>query len=93
MIYMYLKLDVLLLTDVFENFIDLCLENSYGLDPVWYYTTPGLAWDCMLKYTSVELELLTDYEMYFFLKRELEEVFHSVVTGIRRQMKILRLSI
>jgi hypothetical protein len=69
MIYMYLKLDVLLLTDVFENFIDLCLENSYGLDPVWYYTTPGLAWDCMLKYTSVELELLTDYEMYFFFEK------------------------
>lgn len=42
---LYLKLDVLLLTDVFENFRDLCLEKSYGLDPVWYYTTPGLAWE------------------------------------------------
>jgi hypothetical protein len=66
---LYLKLDVLLLTDVFENFRDLCLEKSYGLDPVWYYTTPGLAWDCMLKYTSVELELLTDYEMYLFFEK------------------------
>jgi hypothetical protein len=64
-----LKLDVLLLIDVFENFRDLCLEKSYGLDPVWCYTTPGLAWDCMLKYTLVELELLTDYEMYLFFEK------------------------
>jgi hypothetical protein len=40
---LYLKLDVLLLTDVFENFRDLCLEKSHGLNPVWYYITPGLA--------------------------------------------------
>ena len=65
---LYLKLDVLLLADVFENFRDLCLK-SYELDPAWYYTTPGLAWDCMLKYTKVELELLTDYEMYLFFEK------------------------
>jgi hypothetical protein len=32
-----------------------------------HVTTPELAWDCLLKYTSVELELLTDYEMYLFV--------------------------
>ena len=66
---LYLKLDVLLLADVFENFRDLCLYKSDELDPVWYYTTPGLAWDCMLKYTQVDLELLTDYEMYLFFEQ------------------------
>ena len=39
--------------------------NSCGLDPAWYYTTPGFAWDCMLKYTKVRLELLTDYDTFF----------------------------
>ena len=65
---LYLKLDVLLLADIFENFRDLAL-SSYGLDPVWYYITPGFAWDCMLKYTKVQLEQLMDYEMYLFFEK------------------------
>ena len=54
--------DVLLLADVFENFQDLCLK-IYGLDPVYYFTAPGLAWDACLKMTSVKLELLSDSNM------------------------------
>ena len=59
---LYLKSDVLLLADVFENFRDLCLKN-YELNPAWYYTAPGLAWDAALKRTKVELELFADREM------------------------------
>ena len=44
------------------------MYKSYELDPCWYYTTPGLAWDCMLKYTNKALELLTGYEMYLFME-------------------------
>ena len=56
---LYLKSDVLLLADVFEEFRNICLEN-YSLDPVWYYTSPGLSWDALLKHSEVKLELLTD---------------------------------
>ena len=44
----YLKTDVLILTDVFEMFRSMCLEH-YKLDPVWYYTANGLFWDAAFK--------------------------------------------
>ena len=59
--------DVLLLADVFENFRDVCCKN-YGLDPAWYFTSPGLAWDAALKMTDVELELMSDYDMLLMVK-------------------------
>ena len=59
---LYNRVDVLLLTDVFENFRDICIKN-YNLDPAQYYTAPGLAWDEALKVTVVELELLSDMDM------------------------------
>ena len=65
---LYLKSDVLLLSDVFENFRDVCLDN-YHLDPMFYYTAPGLAWDACLKIAKVRLELLTDYDMLMMIEK------------------------
>ena len=60
--------DVLLLADVFENFRDICLKN-YGLDPVYYFTAPGLAWDACLKITDIDLELLSDVNMLLMFEK------------------------
>ena len=42
---------MLLLEDVFENFRNKCLE-IYKLDPVYFVSAPGLAWQACLKKTS-----------------------------------------
>lgn len=65
---LYLKSDVLLLADIFENFRNICI-NTYDLDPAHYYTSPGLSWDAMMKYTKVEMELLTDIDMVNFINK------------------------
>ena len=59
---LYVQSDTLLLADIFENFRNMCL-NIYELDPVYFVSAPGLAWQACLKKTGVELELLTDTDM------------------------------
>jgi len=82
---LYLKTDVLLLADIFENFRDKCIE-SYGLDPAHYYTLPGFTWDAMLKHTRVNFELLTDIDKVMFIERGirggLSQCSHAVVRSI-----------
>jgi hypothetical protein len=64
---LYNKADVLQLADIFESFRDVCIKN-YKLDPLWYYTAPGLAWDACLKLTGVSLELPKDIDMILMIK-------------------------
>ena len=65
---LYLKSDILLLSDVFENFRKTCLQY-YKLDPCHYFTSPGLSWDAMLKMTDIQLELMTDIDMFQFIEK------------------------
>ena len=66
----YLKSDILLLADVFENFRKTC-HQYYELDPCHYFTSPGLSWDAMLKMTGIKLDLMTDIDMFQFIEKGL----------------------
>ena len=58
---LYLKCDVLLLTDIMQNFRKTSLTRL-KLDPCNYLTTPSLSWDAMLNMTKVRLGLIHDEE-------------------------------
>ena len=64
----YLLTDVLLLADVFEDFRTFSLEH-YELDPVHYYTSPGLSFDACLKMTGANIELLTNPDALLFFEK------------------------
>ena len=64
----YLKTDVLLLDDVFENFINTCL-NYYDIDPCHYFSSPGLSWDAMLKIAKIELKLISHINTHLFIEK------------------------
>ncbi|XP_065660200.1 uncharacterized protein LOC136084050 [Hydra vulgaris] len=82
--------DVFLLADVFKNFRDVCMKN-YKLDPAWYYTSPGLAWDVALKETKIELELISDYDMILMIKQgirgEISMVSNRIGTANNKYME------
>ncbi len=61
--FTYAYIDVLLLADIFEAFRDVCMKN-YQLDAAHYISAPQLSWDAMLKLTNMELELISDPEMF-----------------------------
>ena len=65
---LYLLTDTLLLADVFEGYRRIGFQK-YGLDPAHNFTTPGFAWDALLKMTKIQLELLTDYGMHLFIEK------------------------
>ena len=73
---LYLKTDILLLSNVFEAFRSTCLKH-HGLDLAHFYTFPGLAWEACLKKTGVELKPLTDPDMLLLMfERGIVQAIH-----------------
>ena len=69
---LYLRTDVVLLANVYEAFRDTCLKH-YKLDPLHFYTSPGLAWP------GIKLELLTDPDMLLMFEQRIRGEITQVV--------------
>ena len=65
---LYLKTNVLLLCDMFEKIIKICLEY-YCLDPCRYFSSPGLSWDAILKMTGIELQKIDNIDTHLFIEK------------------------
>ena len=66
----YLLSDVLLLTDVFENFRNT-IFNNHRLDCLHFVTLPSLLWAIALQMTGVQLDLLTDPAAYLMIENSM----------------------
>ena len=74
---LYLKCDVLLLADVFEEFRNNSLKD-YGLCSSHYLSAPALSCAAMLNMKKVEIKLIRDPNMYIFLIILIDIVKHTI---------------
>ena len=87
---MYVQSDTLLPADLFENLRNKCIE-IYELDPAHYFSAPGLAWQACLKKTGVELELLTDIDMFLMVEKEIRGgIYHAIHKCAKAINKFMR---
>ena len=75
---LYVQADTAQLTDAFENFRLLCLKE-YQLDPVYFVSTPSLAFEAMLKITKAKIELFTDINMVLMTEKGMRGGLTQVV--------------
>ena len=80
----YLKIDVLLLSNIFETFRNTCLED-YGLSPAHFCTLPELAWQACLKFMGIRLELSTDLNMLLMFERG---ICGDITQAVHRYTKV-----
>ena len=75
---LYLKTDVLILADAFEKFREFYL-TKHNIDPCYCVSSPSLTWQCGLKYTNTELNLLTDNNMFLMFEKGIRGGFSGVL--------------
>ena len=62
-----LKMDVLQIADVFENFVETS-TLMYGDNPLYSYSAPGYTWKAGLKMTKIKLDFIKDKHLGYCWK-------------------------
>ena len=63
------------------------LKYIYGLDPSYFLSAPGLAWQPCLKKTYVNLELLTDVDMLLMIESGIRgDICQSIYIAMLEQI-------
>ena len=75
---LYLKMDVLQLTDIFENFVQTSTEE-YGINPLYSFSAPGYTWKAGLKLTNIKLDFIKDKQLLLFLENNIRGGISSVM--------------
>ena len=80
----------LLLTDVFENFRNICIK-VYELDPAHFLTARELAWHACLKKAKIKLELLTDVDMLLMVEKGIRGgICHAIYRYAKANNKYMK---
>ena len=77
LIDIYLRLDVIMLAAIFENFRKTSLSD-FGIDPPHYMTAPGLSYAAALKKLKISIELFTDIDMLMMIEGGIRGGFTTV---------------
>ena len=75
---LYLKMDVLQLADVFENFVESS-TREYKINPLYSYSLPGYTWKAGLKLTNIKLDFIKDKELLLLLENNIRGGISSVM--------------
>ena len=85
---MYVLSDTL--SDVFENFRNMCLE-IYELNSAKFLSAPGLSWQAALKKIKIKLDLLTDIDMLLIVEKGIRGgICHSIYRYAKANNKYMK---
>ena len=88
--YLYIQSDTLLLSNVFENFGNMCLE-IYEFHPAKFLSASRLALKAVLKTAKDKLELLSGIDMFLMVENYIRGgICHSIYRYARANNKYMK---
>ena len=67
---LYLKMDVIQLTDIFESFVQTSTEE-YGIKVLYSFSAPGYTWKAGLKLTNIKLDFINNKHLLLLLENNI----------------------